>query len=483
MRKVFLEDLPRRGKRVDWRKSINHSINFVYDDISGIVYIKGYESDSQKLTIEYNNVYFDIKTGHFSKGKLGNLLGKSTRNFKIKLGEVFQDNKRDLTIIDREYRDIFQVKCKNPYIQKYKWYKYHCNKCKYEGWTVEGSLQRGYGCLCCANGVVVEGVNDIPTTSPWMVKYFQGGYNEAKLYAKSSNKKIYPICPDCGCIKSTLMIICNINRRKSINCDCQGGKSYPEKFMFSVLNQLNLDFRNEVKFDWCLFSNYNNKEKKSNGIYDFVIENLKIIIEVDGAFHITDNKMNGRKKEESKYIDIMKDELAIKNGYKIIRINCFTSEMNEIKENILNSELANLFDFSKIDWIKCESFALSNIVKSVCEYWNKNEKHITVGDMQSIFNIERKALTSYLKKGTKLGWCNYNKNNEYSKGRIKGAKTNSKEIKVFKDDKLLGKFPSSKWVSENSIELFSVKLEIVGIRRNATGESKTYKGFTFKYVD
>lgn len=38
-------------------------------------------------------------------------------------------------------------------------------------------------------------VNDIPTTSPWMIPYFQGGEEEAKKYKNQSHQKITPICP------------------------------------------------------------------------------------------------------------------------------------------------------------------------------------------------------------------------------------------------------------------------------------------------
>ena len=40
--------------------------------------------------------------------------------------------------------------------------------------------------------------------------------------------------------------------------------------------------------------------------------------------------MSGQTKEESQWIDNKKDELALKNGYKIIRI----SDEGDIKENI-----------------------------------------------------------------------------------------------------------------------------------------------------
>lgn len=484
MRKVFLDDLPRNRTRINWVKSVGYKVRFIYDDIEGDVKIIKYDIDKQQLTIEHKDKTFDIKTVHFSKGKFGNMLCRYTSEFKLNIGETLEDNKRNLIIIDREYRKKVAKDSKgNVYLQKDKWYRYFCNKCNYKYWMIEGSLTRGNGCVSCAGNLVVEGINDITTKAPWMVRYFQGGVDEAKRYSCQSGKKIYPICPDCNQVKDKAMIISNIYKRKSINCICGDGKSYPSKFMFNVLKQLNLEFDNEVKFDWCSFPNYTNREKISIGWYDFVIDDLKIIIEVDGGFHVTDNKMNDRKKEESQYIDFMKDKLAIKNGYKIIRVKCVTSNMDEIKENILKSELVDIFDLSQIDWLKCEAYALSNIAKKVCEYWKENGQNITIKDLEDVFKIERKALTNYIKKGSRIGWCNYNIDDENKKGRTKGAITNSRKINMFKGGVLLGEFQSSKVLSENSERLFLKKLEVYGIRRNARGESKSYKGFTFKYVE
>ena len=35
MRKIFLEELPRHGKYIDWKSSIGYKVKFIYDDIEG----------------------------------------------------------------------------------------------------------------------------------------------------------------------------------------------------------------------------------------------------------------------------------------------------------------------------------------------------------------------------------------------------------------------------------------------------------------
>ena len=89
--------------------------------------------------------------------------------------------KSDLTIINREIK-------RNKQGNNIKWYKYHCNKCNWdEGWITEYDLKGEHGCsVCCPTPrLLVQGINDIPTVAPELIQYFQGGYDEAKLYTKT----------------------------------------------------------------------------------------------------------------------------------------------------------------------------------------------------------------------------------------------------------------------------------------------------------
>lgn len=100
------------------------------------------------------------------------------------------DYKRNLTIIDIEYKsNIYNIKGRKKSMRE-KYYKYKCNICGWDNGLIRASdLNKGAGCSCCAGKTVVEGINDIPTVAPYMVKYFQGGYDEAKLYSIGSKKK------------------------------------------------------------------------------------------------------------------------------------------------------------------------------------------------------------------------------------------------------------------------------------------------------
>ena len=391
---------------------------------------------------------------------------------KIKIGSIFKDSKRDIEIIDIQYK-------KNNRGQKYKYCKYICNKCGWkDGWARESSIRNGVGCACCNGTTLVKGINDIPTTNPEVIKFFQGKKEEAQLYTKGSHKKIYPICPDCGRIKDKKMEVNKICIYKSIGCICNDKVSFGQKYIFKLLCQLSVNFKQEVSFNWCVFKDFKNKGKKHKGIYDFVIEDKNIIIEVDGAFHRNDNKMSGQTKEESKYIDYEKDKLANKNGYKVIRI----SDENNFKNNILNSELSLFFNLNNIDWMECEIFGTKNLTKEVCNYWNNKKENETTHDLEKIFMLSRSAIINYLKKGSKLGWCNYNSKEEMKKSALKNGTSNCKRVEIFKDNLSLGIFESCHELERISEQRFKNKLGFSMISAVCRGDRKQYKGFTFRYI-
>ena len=117
--------------------------------------------------------------------------------------------------------------------------KYQCTKCGYIGTKREFHISKGIGCTACDGKAVVKGFNDIPTTAPWMIPYFQGGEEEASKYTFRSKKKIYPICPFCGRVRKTPIEIDKIYAYRGISCSCKDNISIPNKTIFSVMEQLN----------------------------------------------------------------------------------------------------------------------------------------------------------------------------------------------------------------------------------------------------
>lgn len=477
MRKVFLDNLPRWGKEgmgnsgtINWKGSIGLECKFIYDEIEGYFKIIDYEPIKQVITLDYKNEISKMFITSVKKGCMGKVLKKATIDFKIKIGTFIKDKNRDLTIVSREYKTDKKGR-------KYKYYNYKCNKCGYEGWIIESNLiSKKQGCACCTNKVVVEGINDIPTTAPWMVKYFQGGYDEAKKYTCQSMKKIHPICPDCGRVKDKTVVICNLYRTHSIGCICSDNISFGEKVLLYLLdyyknnNKISLLIfqLTKIKFDWC-------KSYK----YDFYIEvgNEKYIIEVNGEQHYNKGFMcNGaRTVAEEKKNDLIKKELALYNGIKddnYIILDCRISDIWYIKKSIFNSKLNNIFDLDKIDWNSAFLFASKSFVKEMSDYYNSGLKS---RDIAQKMYLSRYTVIKYLKRATELGLCSYDSKKEIKEGGC----IRSTPIKCLNDNKI---YPSVNNCAKNSLDNYGVKLCASTIRRVCKNEISNTKNFTFQYV-
>lgn len=157
--------------------------------------------------------------------------------------------------------------------------------------------------------------------------------------------------------------------------------------------------------------------------------------------------------------------------------------LQQIKNSIINSKLASIFDLNNINLLKCEEFALSNRVKEVCDYWNNKEEWETTTTVGRVFNLDKNTICKYLKKGQTLNWCNYKVDEESTKIRSKNGKSNSKPIEIFRNGKSLGIFPSCAELERQSEELFGVKLLNSSISQVCNGKKQQYKGFTFKYIN
>ncbi|MDP4146623.1 MAG: hypothetical protein Q8936_19465 [Bacillota bacterium] len=418
---------------------------------------------------------------------------KRTSEFRIEIGTNFKDDKRDITIIDKR-----KIKDKNG--RKYKYYKYKCNKCGFDGgkhwnikdkkyknelWALESNFKKGHGCSCCGgNDIVVEDINSIITTAPWMIPIIN---NEefCKTHTHSSHDKIYPTCSYCGRVKDKSMPINIIYKNKTINCICTDYISYPNKFMTEFLKQLHIEFEAEYNPKWC---KYKFKDKIKTGRYDFYfkLNNKQYIIEMDGSFHNQYNNRNNQTAEESKFIDDEKDRLALEYNIEVIRIDCDYGNINDrfeyIKNNILqNDKLNKLFNFTNINWDKVEKFALSNLVKVACDYKRNNPEMTTtqIGEFMGGYNSS--TVCNWLKQGNGI-WCEYNPKEESRKSAFKQGKSNGKNVEIFKDNISLGVFASTQDLARKSEKIFGIKLSQTCISEVCLEKAKQHKGYTFKYV-
>lgn len=466
-RVVYLDNLVKKGNLIDWTSSEGREIEFVYNDIKGKILIHKYIKESRMLEIIYkDNPIFKISTNGLKKCKLGKLLGEVSGDFKCEIGYI----SGDIRIVDR-YKKIKNRPNRKP--ENEKRYKYECLKCGYKkGDISESNFKRGIGCSCCSGKTVVPEINSIWAKARWMCDDFGLDEDFAKTHTCTTKEKGIFKCKDCG--KEKKIAISNVYYRHTIACTCGDGFSYPEKFMMSVLNQLNIKYITQLSksdFLWC------DKYK-----YDFYFEynNQTYIIETHGIQHYEDQWTNCKIVKEN---DKNKLNIATKYIDKYIVIDCRYSEMEYIKNNILNSNFATGFDLSGIDWNKCEEYALKNIVKEIADRWNNKGEDKTCLDIANEFGLSKSVINKYLHMATKLNWCDYDGKNEMAKNCKKIAGANNKPVEVFKNGISKGIFKSASELERCSRDIFGDVLYTGGISLTCRGERKQYKGYILKYIE
>lgn len=103
----------------------------------------------------------------------------------------------------------------------------------------------------------------------------------------------------------------NFNHFKNKNQRCSKCKHKTEKIVYGFLEENYTNIIQQAKFEWC--------KNKLYLPFDFLLDNEKILLEVDGRQHF---KQVGKwtSPEDTQERDIFKMNLALKHGYSIIRI-------------------------------------------------------------------------------------------------------------------------------------------------------------------
>jgi hypothetical protein len=333
MRKVFLDDLPRKGTLIDWKNSLGMVLQFQFDNIFGYFKIIDRKVRGQRgldLLIEYENKVHKIDASRLKSGQIGTIIG------------VHKSSK------------------------------------------------------------IIQGKNDISTLRPDMVKIFEDKDLPYKVGVKSGRRANF-ICPQCNLLIKN-KVISNISIDGLFCARCSDGISYPEKIVYHLLDKLEIDFIKEMKFTWS------NARR-----YDFYIPSLNLIIEVHGAQHFRES--NGKWRNE-KNIDESKLILAKDNKIlNYIIIDARNSEIEYIKKQIFYSGLGKLFDLNNIDWNEIDLLSQSSFMLLSCKMRKKD--NLTPQEIANRLNLARTTIGGYLRRGNKLGLCEYDGKKESQNARIK----------------------------------------------------------------
>lgn len=285
-------------------------------------------------------------------------------------------------------------------------------------WTALGStILQGEGCPYCAGRKVWIGFNDLWTTRPDVAKLLQNP-DDGYKYSAGSSKKLNFVCPDCGSIH--LKVICDVCNYRFVCPKCSDGVSYPNKFAREFLAQLNVK---NVKYEW-------NPDWLKPFFYDnyFEYKGNKYVLEMDGGLGHGKIKFNSKEKDVEGVIkDVLKDTLAAEHNVCVIRIDCDYKHYDRfeyIKNNMLHSDLKELFNMSVIDWIACDKKAQSKLVVKVAELYNNG---LCISEIKNIFNCSKITIAKWLKQAKNIGLCDYDPREAQKRG-IRFAKTQQYKI-------------------------------------------------------
>lgn len=268
----------------------------------------------------------------------------------------------------------------------------------YIGWTDENAIRASKKvCRHCTNKVVIKGKDDIATQEPWMIKFFQEK-DKHLVYEcrKTSNKKIYPICPYCGEIRNIKLQIGTIYKLHSIGCPkCSDGISYPEKFLIELFKQMKIGvlFHPTIKeIPWA-----------KPHFYDFYDPKRKVIVEVNGMQHYEKVKTFAQSLEEVKRNDEIKKEKALRNGIlesKYIQLDCRYSKKDYIKHSLLyNKKINDIYKihFKNIDWDKCHEQGMMSMYIKIYEYKQKYPQ-TTNRELANRFHVNKDTVGKAINK-------------------------------------------------------------------------------------
>lgn len=467
-----LSELPKWGKEgmgnegtVHWKKTAGMKVDIEYKE--KIYNVKILDLVGDKLRVKYGDYEeYYITVSSFSDGRYGGLLRIVTSEYKYEIGEIIKHKNSDILILKK-------IRIKHGVNSCEKGYEVACKKCGSISEKTEIHLRYGNGCGICSNKVIDKDINSIHKTHPWMEEYLVNK-EDAYIYTfGSTSKKVEFKCKDCGTVRELTPYDFY---KYGICCKrCGDGVSYPSKIVYNLLSQLNVSFVAE-KSDFKWLEGYGYR-------YDFYLENYNILIEVDGSQHKKETTGLFLRLDEQRKIDLDKDRLALENGFKIIRIDCEKSELEFIREQILQGELNKYFNLDLIDWNDCHRYAMSSRVKEACDLWNSGI-HSTqeIADIMKVKTFG--CICKYLKQGALLGLCDYDSREVMKKIGSKNGKVNgikgSKPLICLEDGQ---EFPSTKECSRVSEEVFGVCMYQGSIsascRKGGRGSSK---GYHFKYI-
>lgn len=257
-------------------------------------------------------------------------------------------------------------------------------------------------CQKCSGRGFYLGKNDLWTTNPDVAKYLVNP-NIGYIVTRCSDKKADWYCPNCGTIVKQKSI--NNVVKVGLTCPiCSKGRSMGHRIINSILEICDINYINEIAFDWSCRRRYD------------VYANDNCIIEINGEQHYKNSyllRLSHKTLQDEQDNDKLKYNLAIDNGINnYIVIDAIKSDYQYIVGNIKKNDMFIKYINSNSK-IKFDDIPWDDVYKKYNDAiaWKilrdyQNGKMIK--DIAKNNNIEVNSVSSYLKLLSKYGYCNYN---------------------------------------------------------------------------
>ena len=379
-----------------WAETKGTKIPFVYEDITGEFEILEYDKKMSSVLCQYNKNKCYIRCSSILYGKIGGLFslknqGKRKQDFKY---IVYQRiNNKEILQRKRIYN-------------KGKFYKVQCLIDGYQWWQKEDRVEK-QGCPICKGLKIHPEINSIKITHPSVYNVVL--HKNKDYLGCNKNIKVDWICKTCGCINNNnLVYLCKLSDR--LPCVFCGDKtSYPEKILYSAMEQITDNFERHKSFEWS-----------NRRMYDGFDNKKHIYVEIHGEQHYekTFESCGGRTLEEEIKNDRYKEFLAKMHDEKIVDyivIDARYSDFDYISNNIRNSKLCNYYDMWKINWDRVKKETTKSIIKECSDLYNKG---YNINEICQVLKVSNMSVYTYLKRGTKLGMCNFIPNKTPNKGKV-----------------------------------------------------------------
>lgn len=169
--------------------------------------------------------------------------------------------------------------------------------------------------------------------------------------------------------------------------------------MINLLKVLGLNFKTQKTFYWS-----------NNRRYDFYLPKYNLIIETHGEQHYEEafkNIQGSRTLKEEQENDKYKYKIAMNNSIdEYIVIDCRKSDINWIKKNIINSNLAEIFDLRNVDWESIDFKSRKSTHIEFLKLWNDGN---STEEISKETGSGKSTIINALNKFSKIGLCNYGK--------------------------------------------------------------------------